>query len=161
MIITVRPLRTNEGRLFLEIHGRAIRGLAAAHYPREVLDAWTLPSTEESVRQLVGNPDGEIRLIAELDGEPVGLGALVTANAELRACYVVPEASRRGIGTALVAEIERIAAESGLERLELIASLNAEAFYASLGYETHGRTGHMLRTGHVMAAVKMSKMLRR
>ena len=36
MVITVRPLDPHEGRLFLEIHSRAIRGLAAAHYPRTV-----------------------------------------------------------------------------------------------------------------------------
>jgi putative acetyltransferase len=161
VVITVRPLRVNEGRLFLQIHSRAIRGLAAAHYPPEVLDAWTVPATDESVRGLLANPDDEIRFIAELDGEPVGLGALVVANSELRACYVVPEASRKGVGTALVTEIERIAIEKGLERLELIASLNSEPFYAFLGYETHGRTKHVLSTGHSMAAVKMAKMLRR
>jgi putative acetyltransferase len=126
-----------------------------------VLDAWTVPLTEASLRGFLRNPDGEIRLIAELDGEPVGLGALVVRNSELRACYVVPEASRKGVGTALVAEIERIAAEKGLERLELLASLNAEPFYARLGYEAHGRTEHVLRTGQRMAAVKMVKMLRR
>jgi putative acetyltransferase len=161
VVITVRRLRVNEGRLFLQIHSRAIRGLAAAHYPPEVLDAWTVPATDESVRGLLNNPDSEIRLIAELDGEPVGLGALVVGSSELRACYVVPEASRKGVGTALVTEIERIAIEKGLERLELIASLNAEPFYAFLGYEAQGRTKHVLRTGHSMAAVKMAKMLRR
>jgi putative acetyltransferase len=159
VIITVRPLRATEGRIFLEIHSRSIRGLAAAHYPAEVLEAWTVPLTEESLRGFLDNRDGEIRLIAELDGEPVGLGALVVANSELRACYVVPEASRKGVGTALVAEIERIAKENGVERLELLASVNAEPFYAFLGYEAHGRTEHVLRTGHPMAAVRMAKML--
>ncbi len=159
MAITVRPLQVNEARIFLEIHGRSIRGLAAGHYSAEVIEAWAVPLTEKSLRGFLDNRDNEIRLIAELDGEPVGLGALVVENSELRACYVVPEASRKGVGTALVAEIERIAQENGLERLELLASVNAESFYAFLGYETHGRTEHVLRTGHPMAAVKMAKML--
>jgi putative acetyltransferase len=87
-------MRDDEARLFLEIHGRSIRGLAAEHYPADVIDAWTVPVTKETVR-LLENSDHEIRLIAELDGEAVALGVLVVANAELRACYVVPEAARR------------------------------------------------------------------
>jgi len=87
LAITVRPLHPNEGLIFLQIHGRSIRGLAAGHYPEEVIDAWAVPLTEESRRGFLNNPDDEIRLIAELDGEPVGLGALVVDNSELRACY--------------------------------------------------------------------------
>src|SRR5204862_3623338 len=74
--ITVRLLRPNEGRTFLEIHSRSIRGLAAAHYPPEVIEAWSAPITDEILRRFLENRDGEIRLIAELDGKPVGLGAL-------------------------------------------------------------------------------------
>ncbi len=160
MAITVRALRSNEGPLFLEIHTRSIRGLAASHYSPEVIEAWTVPMTEDNLRKFLENRDDEIRLLAELDGEAVGLGALVLAHSELRACYVVPEAARKGVGTALVREIERIAKENGLERLELVASVNAEPFYASLKYQLDCRTEHVLRTGHPMAAVKMSKTLR-
>jgi putative acetyltransferase len=159
-LITIRPLRPKEGRLFLEIHTRSIRGLAAGHYSRDVIDAWTVPITEESLRELLENRDHEIRLIAELDGEAVGLGAVVLAHSELRACYVVPEAARKGVGSALVREIERIAKDNGLLRLELLASVNAEPFYVSLDYHPDCRTAHVLRTGQPMAAVKMTKTLR-
>src|SRR5688572_4178504 len=108
---------------------RSVRGLAAADYPPRVIDAWAGPLNEE---RFLANPDKEIRLIADLDGVPVGFGALVLAPAELRACYVVPEAARKGVGTALVREIERIAVENGIERLDLLSSLNAEPFYAAL-----------------------------
>ena len=79
------------------------------------------------------NHDDEIRLVAELDGELVGIGALVLADSELRACYVVPAAARKGVGSALVAEIERIARQHGLTHLELLSSLTAEPFYRALG----------------------------
>jgi GNAT superfamily N-acetyltransferase len=75
------------------------------------------------------NTDGEIRLVAELDGTPAGIGALVVERSELRACYVHPSVARRGCGSALVREIERLACEHGLSHLELAASLEAEAFY--------------------------------
>jgi putative acetyltransferase len=161
MSVVVRPMRDDEAQTFLEIHGRSVRGLAAAHYPADVIVAWAGPAaiTDNTVRGFLLNRDGETRLIAELDGVSAGLGALVVANAELRACYVVPEAARRGVGSALVKEMERIARDHGLRHLELHASVNAEPFYTALGYEALERGDHVLRSGLRMAAVKMRKAL--
>ena len=154
-------MRDDEARTFLEIHGRSVRGLPAAHYPADVIAAWAgpVPITDNTVRGFLMNRDDEIRLIAELDGVPAGLGALVVANAELRACYVVPEAARKGVGSALVKEMERIARDRGLTHLDLHASVNAEPFYAAIGYEALERGEHVLRSGLRMAAVKMRKVL--
>jgi len=159
MPITVRTLGAGEGRLYLEIVNRAIRGLAVNHYPQDVIDRWVVPVTDESVRDLMLNPDREIRLIAELDGAPVGIGALVVERSELRACYVSPEAARRGCGSALVREIERLARANGLTRLELASSINAEPFYGSHGYEVRERSDVVLPSGYRMAAVWMAKTL--
>jgi putative acetyltransferase len=159
MAICVRPLRPGEERTFLEIHGRSVRGLANTHYPSEVIEAWAARTTGDSLRRFRDNVDREVRLLAEIDGEPLGLGALVLAANELRACYVVPEAARKGVGTALVSEIERIAAEHGLHALQLLSSVNAEAFYSALGYDVVERTQHTLGSGAAMDAVKMRKHL--
>jgi putative acetyltransferase len=159
MSILVRPLRADEGRIFLDIHERAIRGLAASHYPPEVIAAWVVPATDQTVARFIQNPERETRVIAELDGEPVGLGVLVVDQCYLRACYVIPEAARKGVGSALVKEMERIARASGLARLDLVASLNAEPFYTSVGYQVVLRGDHVLRSGVRMAAVNMTKHL--
>jgi putative acetyltransferase len=101
----------------------------------------------------------EIRLLAEINGEIVGLGAIVLAKNELRACYVVPSAARKGVGSALVREVERIALEHGLRWLELDASITSEPFYKALGYEVQERGEHVLGSGQRMACVKMGKHL--
>ena len=150
-------MRPDEARVFLGIHGRAVRGLAATHYAEEVLDAWTVTLTDANIAAFLDNNDHEIRLIAELDGTPVGIGALILETSELRACYVAPIVARRGVGTALVAEIERLARANGLDHLHLLASLNAEPFYVALGYHSEGRTEHILSNGQRMGAIKMSK----
>lgn len=70
-------------------------------YPLSVIDQWApLPITDAMVERFLTNPDDEIRLIAELDGVTVGIGALVTAAYELRACYV-PDFARLGVGLRL------------------------------------------------------------
>ena len=158
-MITVRRLRQDEARTFLAIHRGSVHGLVGAHYSPEVLDAWSAPVTDDRIARFLINPNGDIRLIAEADGVPVGIGALAVAASELLACYVVPEAARQGVGTALVREVERIAVEYGGTQLTLLSSLNAEPFYAALGYEVHERTEHQLRGGVRMPAVRMARRL--
>jgi putative acetyltransferase len=160
MAVVVRPMLADEARAFLEIHTRSVRGLAASHYPPEVIEAWVVPMTEEYLRGFIKNQDKEIRLVAEVDGSLVGLGCLVVQNAELRACYVAPEAARKGVGSALVREIERLAREHGLDHLHLDASTNAEPFYSALGYEVVERGEHVWPSGQRMEAVMMRKALR-
>ena len=103
--VTVRHLRDDELNLYLEVIERSVRGLAASHYSQDDIEAWVVPPTDENLRHLALNADREIRLVGELDGEPVGIGALVLEGSELRAVYVCPEGTRRGCGSALLHEI--------------------------------------------------------
>src|SRR5687768_9097070 len=119
MPAVIRELRHGEERLFLELHAQSIRGLAAGHYPPEVIDAWCVSPTEGNLASVIKNEDHELRLFAELGGRVVGLAVLVLEGSELRACYVLPEAARQGVGTALVREMERLAAAHHLDHLEL------------------------------------------
>ena len=57
------------------------------------------------------------------------------ATGEVRAVYVHPDFARRGVGSALLAELERRARDRGFETLVLTASLNAVPFYEHRGYE--------------------------
>jgi putative acetyltransferase len=160
MSVSIRVMRSQDARRFLEIQRESVRGLAARDYPTAVIETWApLPITDEVVERFLSNRDGEMRLIAEIDGQAVGIGALVPANSELRACYVVPGAARRGVGAAIVAEIERIAREHKLDYLRLESSLTAEPFYAALGYRVEARGALMIAPGVPMAAITMSKRL--
>jgi len=152
-------MRREDARRFLEIHHAAVRGIAANDYPPSVVDAWAQPITDQLIERFLANRDREVRLIAEIDGEPVGIGAIVVGHSELRACYVAPNAARRGVGSALVAEIERIAREHGLDHLQLQSSVTAEPFYAALGYTVESRGELFIAPGVPMAAIRMCKRL--
>lgn len=153
-------MRSGEERLFLELHHAAVRGLAVEHYPEAVINAWApLPVTEGAVARVAANPDRELRFIAEVDGNPAGLAALVAKDGELRACYVAPDFCRHGVGRALIAAVERAADEAGLASLWLDASTNAVPFYRSLGYDVDRPATHRLAAGVEMACFRMSKTL--
>ena len=159
MTVTVRPLRDDEIRLYRDIHERAVRGLAGSHYSQDDIEGWVVPPTDENLRRLTLDADREIRLVAELNGRPAGIGSLALEESELLAVYVSPESARQGCGSALVHEIERVAGDSGVTRLTLHASLNAERFYTDLGYDVLERTEVVLPNDHRMSVVRMGKNL--
>lgn len=84
-------------------------------------------------------------LVVELDGHVVGMGGYrpsADARAEVLRVRVHPATRRRGVGRALMAELERRAAGNGLTTMHLDTATNqpaAMAFYESLGYHEVGR----------------------
>ena len=153
-------MRDDDARAFLEVHHAAVRGLAAKDYPESVIQDWApLPITAKNIEGVIANPDKETRFVAQIDREIVGIGVLVIQYSELRACYVAPDAIRKGVGSALVRKMETVALDHGLSTLQLDSSLNAEAFYNALGYVARGRGEHILRSGQKMVCVKMEKRL--
>jgi ribosomal protein S18 acetylase RimI-like enzyme len=84
-------------------------------------------------------------LVAELDGDLVGMGGIRPGDdgrAEVLRVRVHPATRRRGVGRALMAELERRAALLGMTALHLDTATNqpdAMAFYRSLGYQEVGR----------------------
>jgi putative acetyltransferase len=160
MAVSLRRLRPDETRTFLEVHHTAVRVTAATDYSSEVVEAWApLPITEDAVQSVLASAAAEIRVAAVSREKIVGIGVVVPNRCELRACYVSPDTARSGVGKAIVGELERIARADGAPFLELDSSLTAEAFYLKLGYRVLGRGGHVLASGHRMACVKMRKEL--
>jgi putative acetyltransferase len=78
-------------------------------------------------------------LVARLDGEAVGCGALRRLDdvtGELKRMYVAPDARGNGVGRRLLAELERHARGLGLRRLVLETGLRQ---HEAMGlYETAG-----------------------
>jgi putative acetyltransferase len=157
--ITIRPLGPEDAENFLRLHHAAVHDMAASDYAPDILDAWSGPVNADRVANYNATADEEIRIGAFDGGIMAGLGVLVPEKGELRACYVHPDYGRMGVGRRIVDALEQIASGMGLGSLTLDSSINAEKFYASLGYETVMRTSHKLADGSFMPAIKMQKML--
>ncbi|MGN6326638.1 GNAT family N-acetyltransferase [Pseudolysinimonas sp.] len=87
-------------------------------------------------------------LVARLDGEAVGCGALRSIDAEhgeIKRMYVAPPARGAGVSRAVLAALEAAARERGWTRLVLeTGTLQPDAirFYTREGYEPIERFGH-------------------
>jgi putative acetyltransferase len=158
---TFRRAVAGDGEAIAGVHYCAVRGIASQTYSREILEAWSpdpSPARAESFSKAILSGK-EIFVVAEFKSIVCAFGSVVPEAGEVRAVYVDPGFRRKGVGSMILGQLEKIAAEHGVKRLNLDSSLNAEAFYLAQGYEPVERGLHQLSGGMVMACVKMTKTL--
>ena len=87
--------------------------------------------------------------------ERPGDGAVEPAHAHLRHFATHPRWCRRGVARRIYERCEVRAREAGIRCLECYSSLNAVAFYASVGFETVARIDVSMGAGRSLAGVLM------
>jgi GNAT superfamily N-acetyltransferase len=161
--ISIRTAHPEDVPTILDVHCAAVHGTASAFYDQDILNDWSpAPVPPERIHDLTARIKSgeEIMLVAESPtGKIVGFGSIFPSQAELRAVYVHPNCGKQGLGGRLLKEVENLARESGLLELSMDASINAEKFYLSHGYQIVQRGEHVLRSGRRMACIKMKKIL--
>ena len=65
--------------------------------------------------------------------------AMAAINGKVAFCYVQPEWFRRGVGQALVRDLEGWLIEQGLRQSRLNSTRTSEAFYRRLGYQAYAQ----------------------
>ncbi|MEX0808291.1 MAG: GNAT family N-acetyltransferase [Dongiaceae bacterium] len=150
--LVLRPLRPGDRDLMLNFMRHLADDEAAVHWAMRPGSEITINEVDRSLRE-IAEEDGAV-LIAELNGRPVGYGAVVCQTAsdeyELRDewmrrgmvtdLYVAPEGRRRGIGLALLAGLESHVASRGLDWLQIVVSPGnapALALYAKAGFGSY------------------------
>jgi len=89
--------------------------------------------------EIDGRDPNATHVLAEVDGESIGTARLREVEPGTgKVERVAVRASHRetGVGRELMERIERIAADRGLDRLQLHSQTRVEGFYERLGYET-------------------------
>ena len=77
--------------------------------------------------------------------------------AKIRAFFVHPDYSRRGIGSLILEACETAAIAAGFRRLEMGATLSGVAFYRAKGYAELENQNVPLGNGEVLPIVRMAK----
>lgn len=161
--LTIRVARDEDAEAILQIHYAAVHEFGLRCYTQEILDEWSSEVNsiriEKLRRTMIENPEGELWIVAESNEQIVGFGSIVPLNNELRACYVSPASTGKGVGQAILKELESQALKRGVDFLQADASLNAEGFYVRNGYSIASRGQHLLRSGRKMDCVLMRKYL--
>jgi N-acetylglutamate synthase-like GNAT family acetyltransferase len=144
----IRLARESEAEAISVVILSALRETNAKDYSQDIIARVEQSFDPASVRSLMGN---RTVFVAIRSGEVVGTASL--DGAVVRTVFVSPSVQGQGVGTRLMAEIERTARTNNIAVLTVPSSITAEPFYAKIGFKAvrdsyHGdeRTITMERT---------------
>ena len=112
------------------MHVASIRAHCAGRYTPAQIEAWAGPKRPEWYTRAMAA--GEVMFVAESVGRIVGFAAL--DGGEVKAVYVAPGWTGRGVGSTLLAAVEADAVAGNVFEVHLESSLNAVDFYLARGY---------------------------
>ncbi|OQR32375.1 GNAT family N-acetyltransferase [Pseudomonas sp. T] len=129
MELTIRQTRSDDATAISQVIVAAVRESNGQDYPASVIESVVANFTPARVIELL---EQRLVFVALLGSEIVGTGAL--DGNTVRSLFIAPQQQRKGIGQALMGQIEKAALQRGVETLLVPSSLTAESFYALLGY---------------------------
>ncbi len=153
-MIRIRRADLADAQSIRQIHRRSVETLCREDYTKEQIQAWTMPPDSRLLESSVVEDD---TWVATCRGVVCGFGSRV--RSEVVALYVDPASVRRGVGRALLAQLENLIANDGMHRITLASTLTAEKFYQAHGYVAVAHDIHLLRSGISVPIVSMQKDL--
>jgi GNAT superfamily N-acetyltransferase len=108
--------------------------------------------------EITSNAEQGYTVVAERNGRIVATGTLV--GDDVRRVYVEQAWQGRGLGRAIMEELEGRAAEQGAEEVQVYASLPAKPFYEQLGYVVVEEGARDCGEGQTLRWFHMSKRIK-
>ena len=128
----VRPAQPADVGEIHRVHVAAAQGPDSLHRDEADVKAWLAERQPDDYRD-------EMRtqkfVVAEQDGRVIGFGAIDLGKRTITSVYVQPASTRRGVGRAIVQQLETLAIEAGLDDVTLQAAGGALQFYHKIGYQ--------------------------
>lgn len=176
--LQIRLATTDDIPALRQLIEDSVRGLSVDHYSSRQI--------ESALREVFGVDTqlilDETYFIAETDGQIVGAGgwskrttlfggdnsksgrvdSLLNPKkqpARIRAFYIHPQWSRRGIGGSILEACEQAARASGFKSAELASTLPGVPFYLSRGYEKAEAISIPMESGETLITYRMTRVL--
>jgi putative acetyltransferase len=132
----LRPFLPADGPRLAELFRASVERLAEDYYDQDQLAAWIGRADDEDAftKRLAAG----LTLVGLLQGEVAGFASLKD-NKSVDMLYVHPDFARRGVASALLDALEKLAAARGARQLSVDASDAARDFFAARGYVPQSR----------------------
>lgn len=130
MDCTIRPALEDDAADISAVILRALRETNANDYTDEIIARIERSFSPDAVRQQITK---RTVFVASIGSRVVGTASL--DGSVVRTVFIAPDVQARGVGTQLMAEIERAARERSVASLTVLSSITAETFYAWLGFD--------------------------
>jgi GNAT superfamily N-acetyltransferase len=157
MSLLIRDAKNEDAVESCEVMRRSIAELCTADHKGDpkVLNRWLGNKKPAIFRSWIAQPRNN--LLVATEGERIVAVGSVTDGGEITLNYVSPDARFRGVSKALLAGLERRAAERGCAECRLNSTETARKFYLACGYKETGEPGGRFGTN---SGYRMSKALK-
>ena len=125
----IRPARPEDAAAISRVIISALRETNAKDYSEAVIARVEQNFSPTAVRDLL---ERRLVFVAATGDDIVGTASL--DGRVVRTVFIKPECQSRGIGRALIAQVERVAIEKGVTVPAVPSSVTAEPFYAKLRF---------------------------
>jgi putative acetyltransferase len=151
----LRPFLPADTPVLAAIFTAAIEELTGDDYSIDQREAWAAVADDEEAfgKKLAG----ELTLIATLGNAPIGFASLKGKD-HIDMLYVHPSAAGKGVASALLDALEKLAGGRGAKDLTVDASDNALDFFKKRGYVAKQRNSVTIN-GEWLANTTMQKVL--
>lgn len=121
--ISIRKAQPEDASQIFQVQIDSIRTLCSSNYTSKQIEALI---GDKSYRNSMGEKQGEIIFVAEIEKAIIGFSALLKDR--VSAGYVHPHYVRQGVGTRLLGAVEGEAVAQNIEKLSVMASITARPF---------------------------------
>ena len=129
--LRVRPYRSEDLQAAIEVFQRAVHEVASRDYAPEEIDAWA-PEPPDVAFWRERLASGNV-WVCEVDGRVAGF-TRVEDDGYVDLVFVHPDFQRRGVASALFAEVLAWASAKGVKCLFTESSRSARAFFEAKGF---------------------------
>ena len=155
-MVSVRCAVENDAESIYSVHVSSIRISCASHYSAEEIRVWSGRQNVDQYRHFIRL--GEI-CVAVKNDVVVGFGH-VSETGEIRALYVAPSETGKGIGKMLLKELERRTKERVTPyQLTVQSTINSVKFYESQGFQLEKESWHTVGNDLSLKCFQLTKAI--
>ena len=129
--VALRPMLPADGPALAALFRASIEDLTQEDYGEAQREAWAARADDEAA--FMQRLTGALTLVASVDGTVAGFATLEGSD-RVGMLYVAPDYARRGIASALLDALKRLASGRGASRLTTDASDTAREFFMMRGF---------------------------
>lgn len=138
-------------------HILSISRLCCTAYTPDQINAWTENMTPQ--RYIHGMDNHEFHVADTGTGEVAGFIIFNAVSGEIYALYIVPWASRRGLGRQFIDLAQSTMQGTGHKVMQVKSTLNAVEFYEHAGFHVESESTHNLSNGEILPCMHMVKSI--
>jgi len=159
--IRTRKAEVGDAEAMVHVHYRAVQVIPSEFYAAECLASWSPPPDEaryDWMRNMIRSEHRVVR-VAQAGDVVCGFAICTPASGFINANYTDPQQALRGVGRALLRDVEDAHRLAGVLGATVLASHNARGFYEAAGYRFEASVTQALADGSALDCSRMVKVL--